>query len=610
MDFGGAMTMETIQESGNNISKTVNSPTETNNSSKISNGSGQQLKQERSGPCDETNWRPSKVQRAAADDYSALCKQMPQQQGPTNPTLFMRSGSPNNGRGHSTMLSFSSPKSDELIPFLSTTNASVQDSSKSLAFPLFDPGSHYSRASAYASGGSNESTHGPFVARFRGPFTPSQWMELEHQALIYKHLVANIPVPHQLLIPLKKSLNPYAFSGLSSGSYASNWGWGTFHLGFTGNTDPEPGRCRRTDGKKWRCSREAVPDQKYCERHINRGRHRSRKPVEGQNGHAVSGSTTSKVASVAPSSSATVISSSGTSNSLGAVQHQFNSLQPSAANPSTEQLVSRMQDHKGVSMISPTIGLKPKDSAISIQKQHNGFELSSLSEFGLVSSDSLLNPSQRSSFVNPKSSNAFIDFNDQEQREQHPVHHFIDGWTKEQSSRASASWPDELKSDWTQLSMSIPMAASDFSSSSNSPRQEKLTLSPLRLSRDFDPIQMGLGVTNSHGEPMQKTANWLPVSWENALGGPLGEVLNSTAGNAGDAKNSSALNLATEMWDNSPPFGSSPTGVLQKSTFVSLSNSSSGGSPRSDSKKVHEGAGVCDEVIGSTLASSLCIPSM
>lgn len=44
--------------------------------------------------------------------------------------------------------------------------------------------------------------------------------------------------------------------------------------------DPEPGRCRRTDGKKWRCSKDVVPDQKYCERHMHRGRQRSRKPVE------------------------------------------------------------------------------------------------------------------------------------------------------------------------------------------------------------------------------------------------------------------------------------------------------------------------------------------
>lgn len=46
--------------------------------------------------------------------------------------------------------------------------------------------------------------------------------------------------------------------------------------------DPEPGRCRRTDGKKWRCSKDAHPDSKYCERHMNRGRYRSRKLVESQ----------------------------------------------------------------------------------------------------------------------------------------------------------------------------------------------------------------------------------------------------------------------------------------------------------------------------------------
>ncbi|MCD7467468.1 hypothetical protein HAX54_004916 [Datura stramonium] len=44
--------------------------------------------------------------------------------------------------------------------------------------------------------------------------------------------------------------------------------------------DPEPGRCRRTDGKKWRCSRDVVSGHKYCERHVHRGRNRSRKPVE------------------------------------------------------------------------------------------------------------------------------------------------------------------------------------------------------------------------------------------------------------------------------------------------------------------------------------------
>lgn len=47
-----------------------------------------------------------------------------------------------------------------------------------------------------------------------------------------------------------------------------------------GAMDPEPGRCKRTDGKKWRCSRDVVSGHKYCDRHIHRGRNRSRKPVE------------------------------------------------------------------------------------------------------------------------------------------------------------------------------------------------------------------------------------------------------------------------------------------------------------------------------------------
>lgn len=36
-------------------------------------------------------------------------------------------------------------------------------------------------------------------------------------------------------------------------------------------TDNEPGRCRRTDGKKWRCSKDALSGQKYCDKHMHRG---------------------------------------------------------------------------------------------------------------------------------------------------------------------------------------------------------------------------------------------------------------------------------------------------------------------------------------------------
>ncbi|KAL8535625.1 hypothetical protein ACS0TY_011304 [Phlomoides rotata] len=48
----------------------------------------------------------------------------------------------------------------------------------------------------------------------------------------------------------------------------------------SGPSDPEPWRCKRTDGKKWRCSRDVAPDLKYCERHAHKSRPRSRKLVE------------------------------------------------------------------------------------------------------------------------------------------------------------------------------------------------------------------------------------------------------------------------------------------------------------------------------------------
>ena len=50
-----------------------------------------------------------------------------------------------------------------------------------------------------------------------GPFTPSQWMELEQQALIYKYITAKVPVPSNLLIPIRKALDSAGFSGFSGG---------------------------------------------------------------------------------------------------------------------------------------------------------------------------------------------------------------------------------------------------------------------------------------------------------------------------------------------------------------------------------------------------------
>ncbi|KAE8666290.1 Growth-regulating factor 3 [Hibiscus syriacus] len=119
-----------------------------------------------------------------------------------------------------------------------------------------------------------------FNTRMGSYFSLAQWQELELQALIYRYMLAGAAVPTELLQPIKKSLlysstyflhHPY--SHYQPALLASGY-WGRAAM------DPEPGRCRRTDGKKWRCSRDVVTGQNYCERHVHRGRNRSRKPVE------------------------------------------------------------------------------------------------------------------------------------------------------------------------------------------------------------------------------------------------------------------------------------------------------------------------------------------
>lgn len=115
-------------------------------------------------------------------------------------------------------------------------------------------------------------------------FTIFQLQELQLQALIYKYIEAGLPVPHHLLLPIWKSvanvfggLNDRVPLGYTSFLGPSPLSW-DHRMGM--DPDPEAGRCRRTDGKKWRCSKEVVPHKKYCERHMQRGRQRSRKLVE------------------------------------------------------------------------------------------------------------------------------------------------------------------------------------------------------------------------------------------------------------------------------------------------------------------------------------------
>ncbi|XP_010439079.1 PREDICTED: growth-regulating factor 8-like [Camelina sativa] len=112
-------------------------------------------------------------------------------------------------------------------------------------------------------------------------FSNAQWQELERQRNIYKYMMASVPVPSELLSPFPKNhpptTNPNVTVAMTKG--------GSLQLGIasiaSNNTaDQEPWRCKRTDGKKWRCSRNVIPDQKYCKRHTHKSRPRSRKHVE------------------------------------------------------------------------------------------------------------------------------------------------------------------------------------------------------------------------------------------------------------------------------------------------------------------------------------------
>uniref|UniRef100_J3LFU8 Growth-regulating factor n=1 Tax=Oryza brachyantha TaxID=4533 RepID=J3LFU8_ORYBR len=86
-----------------------------------------------------------------------------------------------------------------------------------------------------------------------------QQQELEHQVLIYRYFAAGAPVPVHLVLPIWKSV---ASSSFGPHRFPSLMGLGNLCFDYRSSMEPDPGRCRRTDGKKWRCSRDVVPGHK------------------------------------------------------------------------------------------------------------------------------------------------------------------------------------------------------------------------------------------------------------------------------------------------------------------------------------------------------------
>lgn len=377
----------------------------------------------------------------------------------SKPELFLlksnsRSSSPNGER----MLSFSSPRPDGTLSLYHyPSSLSMPSSSSAPSAPS------YLKNGDLCYESSNVSING-----VRGVFTPSQWMELEQQALIYKYIDAKMPVPSSLVIPIRRTINLSGFTSFTAGSYRSgSLRCGSYNLGFSGNIDPEPGRCRRTDGKKWRCSRDAVGDQKYCERHINRGRHRSRKHVEGHNGHV------EKIATPIPSQSASAVSDGSSSNLTIAQQLQSKCLQSNSTKSISMQFDRTLTNKRNVEEAAQV----SENTLFSKLRQQNSFE-------GIPPGNS--NSQKTSSMPTPEIH--------AQQSITHPLLHFIDDWPRK----------DKVIADRTQLSISIHNDYSDYS------------LSPIRLVHEFNRL-----------EDNKKRSSWMPISWDDPMrgGGPLGEVL-------------------------------------------------------------------------------------
>ncbi|XP_059306556.1 growth-regulating factor 4-like isoform X1 [Lycium ferocissimum] len=315
---------------------------------------------------------------------------------------------------------------------------------------------------------------------FRPPFTAVQWQELEHQAMIYKYLVAGLPVPPDLVAPIRRSFNAISarFFNHPSLGYCSYYGK---------KFDPEPGRCRRTDGKKWRCSKDAHPDSKYCERHMHRGRNRSRKPVESQ---TTSQSLSTSISHITTGSSNR--SGSFQSNSSGSFQNMPLYSVANSDGMSYGSTTTKLQ------MEPASYGINnkdyrylhgmPPDADVAGSNTDNMWRLMP----SQIPSKPMTNPKNDSQLLGGSSANPFEPVIKSKQQPQHcffssdigspgtvkqepqnPMRSFFDEWP---TSKESWSNLDEVSSknnfSTTQLSISIPNAPSGFSSRSACSRND------------------------------------------------------------------------------------------------------------------------------------------
>ncbi|XVF10164.1 hypothetical protein REPUB_Repub07fG0159100 [Reevesia pubescens] len=427
---------------------------------------------------------------------------------------------------------------------------------------------------------------GGMAASLEFPFTSAQWKELERQAMIYKYMKASVPVPPDLL-------NPIAGSPSVPVASHSALGGGALNLRFSSRGDLEPGRCRRTDGKKWRCSRDVAPDQKYCERHMHRGRPRSRKPVELPNKK-----TRRTHTQPLPSSSSTIVTKNASpSQFVGILAQPF---QPNQTTCFLDKPSEKSATFWPVTSVSSY--KEPRNSdwimneeliplASSDQQWHH------LMQIGPTTANSFSNADN--SFVlhqnytkEPLNLNSYANFNATEDQQRASGLLILNSEMVPLESSPEGT-PRGFIDAWS-TGLSYDLNANSGAAETSVSSNRKLSHSSLSLSMgvnnirddEMGPIHMGLGVTQSdqNHEYASKShlSSWLaPAS---TPGGPLAEVLRPSKIATATTTSEGSSNPSSPVTGNensfSPPATavSSPSGVLQR-TLASLSDSSGSNSP-------------------------------
>ncbi|KAL8062540.1 hypothetical protein ABFX02_02G154200 [Erythranthe guttata] len=99
-------------------------------------------------------------------------------------------------------------------------------------------------------------------------FSAAQFNELCNQIHIWNLINSGLPVPFHIWMSVFTSFGPSICNTYPNCFCTKSCDHTSSEM------DTEPGRCKRTDGRKWRCSKSVLPHQKYCERHMYRGRGR------------------------------------------------------------------------------------------------------------------------------------------------------------------------------------------------------------------------------------------------------------------------------------------------------------------------------------------------